>query len=91
MSGNLCRCGAYPNIVAAVRTAARNERQRTAAARREDRRRTGGTGMTPFRYARAESVEQAIATIAAAPQARFVAGGTNLIDLMKMGAESRRS
>ncbi len=23
MSGNLCRCGAYPNIVAAVRQAAR--------------------------------------------------------------------
>jgi xanthine dehydrogenase YagT iron-sulfur-binding subunit len=23
MSGNICRCGAYPNIVAAVRTAAR--------------------------------------------------------------------
>jgi xanthine dehydrogenase YagT iron-sulfur-binding subunit len=24
MSGNLCRCGAYPNIVAAVRDAAEN-------------------------------------------------------------------
>jgi len=23
MSGNICRCGAYPNIVAAVRQAAR--------------------------------------------------------------------
>jgi xanthine dehydrogenase YagT iron-sulfur-binding subunit len=25
MSGNICRCGAYPNIVAAVRAASRNE------------------------------------------------------------------
>jgi len=24
MSGNLCRCGAYPNIVAAIREVARN-------------------------------------------------------------------
>jgi aerobic-type carbon monoxide dehydrogenase small subunit (CoxS/CutS family) len=23
MSGNICRCGAYPNIVAAIRAAAR--------------------------------------------------------------------
>jgi xanthine dehydrogenase YagT iron-sulfur-binding subunit len=26
MSGNICRCGAYPNIVAAIRKAARGER-----------------------------------------------------------------
>jgi xanthine dehydrogenase YagT iron-sulfur-binding subunit len=25
MSGNLCRCGAYPNIVAAIREVAGNE------------------------------------------------------------------
>jgi xanthine dehydrogenase YagT iron-sulfur-binding subunit len=25
MSGNICRCGAYPNIVAAVRAVARGE------------------------------------------------------------------
>jgi aerobic-type carbon monoxide dehydrogenase small subunit (CoxS/CutS family) len=24
MSGNLCRCGAYPNIVAAIKHASRN-------------------------------------------------------------------
>ena len=25
MSGNICRCGAYPNIVAAVRAVAKNQ------------------------------------------------------------------
>jgi xanthine dehydrogenase YagT iron-sulfur-binding subunit len=31
MSGNLCRCGAYPNIVAAVRDAAGNRRKEGGA------------------------------------------------------------
>ncbi|GGE49035.1 oxidoreductase [Agaricicola taiwanensis] len=39
--------------------------------------------MKRFEYIRAESIDDAIAAIAAVPDARAVAGGTNLIDLMK--------
>ena len=65
MSGNLCRCSAYPNIVAAIKDAA------------------GGNGMKPFTYERAGDVAEAIRVVAARPDAKFIAGGTNLIDLMK--------
>ncbi len=44
--------------------------------------------MNPFSYMRAADAEQAVATISAQPQARFLGGGTNLIDLMKMGVET---
>jgi len=43
--------------------------------------------MLPFSYARASDVQQAVSLMAAQPQARFIAGGTNLIDLMKLGIE----
>ena len=43
--------------------------------------------MNPFSYARASDVADAIRQIAADPAARFVAGGTNLIDLMKYDVE----
>jgi xanthine dehydrogenase YagS FAD-binding subunit len=39
--------------------------------------------MNYFEYSRATDVTDALAQIAADPQARFIAGGTNLIDLMK--------
>jgi xanthine dehydrogenase YagS FAD-binding subunit len=39
--------------------------------------------MNYFEYSRATDVADALRLIAADPQARFVAGGTNLIDLMK--------
>ncbi len=39
--------------------------------------------MTPFTYARAASVAEAVGGFAGTPGAAFVAGGTNLIDLMK--------
>ena len=69
MSGNLCRCGAYPNIVAAVREVA--------------------GAMRPFAYERAADPDAARAALAAAgPGARFLAGGTNLVDLMKLGVEA---
>jgi xanthine dehydrogenase YagS FAD-binding subunit len=38
----------------------------------------------PFRYERAETVEGAIALLTADPEAEFLAGGTNLVDLMKI-------
>jgi len=43
--------------------------------------------MNPFTYARATDPQQAVAAIEASPQAKFLGGGTNLIDLMKMGVE----
>jgi xanthine dehydrogenase YagS FAD-binding subunit len=43
--------------------------------------------MTPFSYVRATDVGQAIREIAGERSARFIAGGTNLIDLMKYDVE----
>lgn len=44
--------------------------------------------MNPFTYARAADAQSAIASLAANPEAKFLGGGTNLIDLMKMGVET---
>lgn len=41
--------------------------------------------MTPFRYERVADTAAAIATVAANPNGTFLAGGTNLVDLMKLG------
>jgi xanthine dehydrogenase YagS FAD-binding subunit len=43
--------------------------------------------MNSFHYARANSVADAVHLIAASPNAKFLAGGTNLVDLMKMDVE----
>src|SRR6516162_2963030 len=43
--------------------------------------------MINFHYARANDVADAVRQIAGDPNAKFVAGGTNLIDLMKMDVE----
>jgi xanthine dehydrogenase YagS FAD-binding subunit len=43
--------------------------------------------MNPFHYIRASDVADAIRQIAADPAAKFIAGGTNLIDLMKYDVE----
>jgi xanthine dehydrogenase YagS FAD-binding subunit len=39
----------------------------------------------PFRYEQAKDEAEAVATLAAAPRGAFLAGGTNLVDLMKVG------
>jgi xanthine dehydrogenase YagS FAD-binding subunit len=44
--------------------------------------------MIPFQYARASDVADAVRQIAADPKARFIAGGTNLLDLMKDDVET---
>jgi xanthine dehydrogenase YagS FAD-binding subunit len=44
--------------------------------------------MNPFGYSRASDVAQAVSGIAAKPLTKFLGGGTNLIDLMKMGVET---
>ncbi len=43
--------------------------------------------MREFGYARAEDVQGAVALLGADPDARFLGGGTNLVDLMKTGVE----
>ncbi|WP_181310932.1 FAD binding domain-containing protein [Nocardioides campestrisoli] len=40
--------------------------------------------MKPFDYVRAESPEEAVALVAGDPGARFLAGGTNLVDHLKL-------
>lgn len=44
--------------------------------------------MKPFTYERADSPQAAVARAAAHPGARFLAGGTNLLDLMKLEIET---
>lgn len=43
--------------------------------------------MTPITYERASNARAATAAVAAQPGAAFIAGGTNLLDLMKLGIE----
>ena len=63
MSGNICRCGAYPNIVAAVARRARRQ----------------GAAMSPFSYVRAADAARPLAAVArprrrALPRRRHHAG-----------------
>ncbi len=44
--------------------------------------------MRPFSYERASTPAEAVAAAAARPGSRFIAGGTNLLDLMKLGIET---
>jgi xanthine dehydrogenase YagS FAD-binding subunit len=44
--------------------------------------------MNPFTYSRAADANGAIAAVAAKAATKFLGGGTNLIDLMKMGVET---
>ena len=44
--------------------------------------------MRPFRFERATDAEQAVALIAEQPEARYLGGGTNLVDLMRLGVET---
>ncbi|QDL07328.1 xanthine dehydrogenase family protein subunit M [Brasilonema octagenarum UFV-E1] len=44
--------------------------------------------MNPFTYVRAANSDDAIATLTREPQAMFIAGGTNILDLMKEGVHT---
>ncbi len=44
--------------------------------------------MRPYAYVRARDVDEAVTTLAEAPNAAFLAGGTNLVDLMKLGVQT---
>src|SRR5712671_873190 len=41
--------------------------------------------MKPFRYERASDASTAVAMLAQTPTGAFLGGGTNLVDLMKLG------
>ncbi|MGE5335260.1 MAG: xanthine dehydrogenase family protein subunit M, partial [Nitrososphaerota archaeon] len=41
--------------------------------------------MNPFRYERAANASDAVTLVAPAAGSVFLAGGTNLVDLMKLG------
>ena len=91
MSGNICRCGAYPKIVAAIQEVhSGKETAQTwrfvdeeAVGPRAGRRKP----MRPFKYVRASDADAAARAVAANPQAKFLAGGTNILDLMKEDVE----
>jgi xanthine dehydrogenase YagS FAD-binding subunit len=42
----------------------------------------------PFRYERPADAREAVAMLASEPAARFLGGGTNLVDLMRLGVET---
>ena len=44
--------------------------------------------MTPFDYTRADGAEAAVRQVAGSPTAKFLAGGTTLLDLMKLHVET---
>ena len=44
--------------------------------------------MRPYAYVRAHDIAGAVTTLAEAPNAAYLAGGTNLVDLMKLGIET---
>ena len=44
--------------------------------------------MKPFAYERAADPAAAVAAVAREPGAKFLAGGTNLVDLMKLEVET---
>jgi len=44
--------------------------------------------MNPFTYSRVADANQAVAAVSGKPKSKFLGGGTNLIDLMKMGVET---
>src|SRR5947207_3700649 len=76
-----------------------DERQSLPVRRVSEYRRRGQRGaeqdaresiMNPFTYSRAADASQAVSNLAAKPQTKFLGGGTNLIDLMKMGVETPR-
>src|SRR5260370_276260 len=52
---------------------------------RDPAARAGGTPMNPFRYERARDAESAVAVLAQEPNGVFLAGGTNLVDHLRLG------
>jgi xanthine dehydrogenase YagS FAD-binding subunit len=56
---------------------------------REGRRAQGSPAVKAFSYAQVRDVDEAVRSVANTPGATFVAGGTDLLNLMKDGAQSQ--
>src|SRR5262249_32519631 len=88
MSGNLCRCGAYPNIVAAIQEARAAHTHNAWAAGLSWLQATRGLLlMELFPYVRTEEPGAAVKQVSGDARARFLAGGTNLVDFMRLNVE----
>jgi len=74
MSDNLCRCGAYAGIVAAIRSVDRDRRE-------------GWSDVRGFKYHKATSVEDAN-DLGRAGARIILAGGTTLVDLMRLAVDT---
>ena len=84
-----------PMQVTGRRDARAHERQhlplrRLFQHRRGDDRSRGAARMKSFSYERAKTPAEAAAAVAHTPGAKFIAGGTNLLDLMKLQIETPR-
>src|SRR5438874_11049298 len=55
---------------------------------RDQRSEDEGARMNPFTYSRVADANQAVTAVSGKPKSKFLGGGTNLIDLMKMGVET---
>ena len=75
MSGNICRCAAYPNIVKPPSSEAAGDAAHEGV---------------HLRAAPPPPPDAARAVATAESGATFIAGGTNLLDLMKLQVETRR-
>src|SRR5438552_5304928 len=55
---------------------------------RDQRSEDEGSRMNPFTCSRVTDANQAVTAVSGKPKSKFLGGGTNLIDLMKMGVET---
>src|SRR5436190_9988625 len=55
---------------------------------RDQRSEDKGARMDPFTYSCVADANQAVTAVSGRPKSKFLGGGTNLIDLMKMGVET---
>src|SRR6266478_1511018 len=55
---------------------------------RDQRNEDEGARLNPFTYSRVADANQAVTAVSGKPKSKFLGGGTNLIDLMKMGVET---
>jgi xanthine dehydrogenase YagS FAD-binding subunit len=80
MSGNICRCGAYQNIVSAIQSVRQTPKRRN---RHENFRADARRRQRSSRFCGSEGDDSAQGA-----EIRFIAGGTTLIDLMKLNVET---
>src|ERR1700744_2140933 len=85
-----CRAGSYKHRTPRAHERKHLSLRRLFKHRRGDCRRREESRMKPFTYERAKSPAEAAASASRVPEAKFIAGGTNLLDLMKLQIETPR-